>query len=70
MRTPVGIAPIPLRHFAVEFAVSAVSFWLVAAVLPDITIDEPLDALLAAGLERHPEDRALNDLMVRALSIR
>ena len=27
-------------------------------------------ALLAAGLERHPEDRALNDLMVRALSIR
>ena len=50
MRTPVGIAPIPLRHFAVEFAVSAVSFWLVAAVLPDITIDEPLDALLAAGL--------------------
>jgi tetratricopeptide (TPR) repeat protein len=27
-------------------------------------------ALLAAGLERHPQDRALSDLMVQALSIR
>ncbi|MEO1055287.1 MAG: phage holin family protein [Actinomycetota bacterium] len=50
MRTPVGRGGVPLHHFLLEFAVSAVSFWLVAAVLPGITIDEPLDALFAAAL--------------------
>lgn len=45
-------------------------FELAAALLIDRGRVEQAIALLSSGLERHPEDRDLADLMVRALSIR
>ena len=40
---------VPLRRLAIEFVVSAVSFWIVAAILPEMRLSGLVDAALAAA---------------------
>ncbi len=49
MRSPAERVRVPFKRLAIEFVVSALSFWLVAAVLPGIDLDNLASAALAAA---------------------
>ena len=48
MRSPAARARVPFKRLAIEFVVSALSFWLVAAVLPGMHLNDLGSAALAA----------------------